>query len=314
MPETLGNEQGTVVLTPQEPVGGTLNLEVNNTSLPDTVSTEDNPIPAQDITKFFTNQIAEPVEEGVPEAVTPPANEIPPVTPQNTEPAPASTDWTEKESAYIQRIQALEAKTAAVEEFEKNPLDFFAKYVPQITLQQFDSTKFIADKLNEKYAYRDSEGNLIPFTPDPSKALIPGTPDYNYANDLNAFKIEAQEYLNKAQNSISAQEQEGKQRFDLAKQSVKTKYGMTDDTFDQKIWKTLESVDNGKALELMADAIMYKEQIETMKKNLQNGVTNNATLPGVTSVTSPSNIQLPREQEAFSRMFGAKQVAKAYNN
>lgn len=270
-----------------------------------------------DLTKLFgvpNKTKPEPVKPL--ESTITPAVEKPPVetnTTQTTQPATTQEDFTAKETAYLARIQELESKAVAVEEFEKDPMSFLAKYAGAMVQEKFNPTLYVQNKINEKYSTRDEFGNVQTFVPDPAKVFIPGTPDYNYANDLETFKREADNILNQAGQSINEQREAGIQRFNSAKASVLQKYNLTEDVFNQEIWSVLENVDNGKALELMADGIMLQKKLATMQENIRNGVNRSEVVPSANQVGNGAGANISKEQQEMEKLFGKSAVQRAYN-
>lgn len=276
---------------------------VTNAELPAEIPTEENlKTPQQLEQEIFGSSKKPEVKQ----------EEVKPVE-QPVAQAPVVDDFKTKEDAYLARIAELESRTAAIEEFEKNPQQFLAKYASAMVKEQFNPIVYVQNKIDEKYSTRDELGNKIPFVPDASKALIPGTPDYNYANDLEQFKREAQSYLETADTTLQQQTQEAMQRLDTAKQSVKTKYGMTDDVFNQKIWKKLENIENSMALELMADGIMLKEKLETMQQNIRDGVNRTEVVTSASNLGTNPPVSNP-QYDAVVSLFGKKAADRAYTN
>jgi len=273
-----------------------------------------------DLTELFgvpNKTTPKPVEPLTPPIVADTTTTPPVTTPPATTTAPVATttpdDFTTKETAYLARIAELEAKATAVEEFEKDPNTFLAKYASAMVLEKFNPTLYVQNKINEKYSTKDEFGNLQVFTPDPAKVFIPGTPDYNYANDLETFKREANEILNTAGSEINTQKQAGIERFNSAKAVVLQKYNMTEDVFNQEIWSVLENVDNGKALELMADGIMLQKKLTTMTTNLQNGINRPGIVPPANVAAINADTTISKERQQLYNMFGKGAVDKAYN-
>lgn len=219
--------------------------------------------------------------------------------------APVPETWETEKTALLAKMQKYESRQAAIEEFEKDKVGFVAKYIPGVILESFQPVAYVQFKIDEKYAQRNESGELIPFIPDPIRALTPGTPDYNYRLDLAKFEQEAQAIMANANTSVESSKQEGVQRFETAKAAVKTKYGLTDEQFKTYVWDELEQIDNGNALELMAEAIMSRKKIDAINNNISNGVKRTEIPPSVLDVNTVSKV-VDEEDELYGKLFGRK--------
>jgi hypothetical protein len=161
--------------------------------------------------------------------------------------------------------------------------------MPELVIKGFDSNSYISGKITEKYG--------ADFVPDASKMFIPGTPDYQYKQDLQQWENEAQNYQTTAKDSITGQEVQGKERFASAKTAVMTKYNLTEDTFNQEFWSKLQGMDNGKALELCADGLMAVKKLEQVKTNLNNGIKKTDIPTSVTDVNA--QLKLPKNPTGY---------------
>lgn len=244
-------------------------------------------------------------EPGKETASTEPAKQESP-----TNPPPA---WEGEKTALLSKITELENKAAAVLEYEKDPYGFVAKYMPHFAQKTFDPIGYVAEQLDKKYNRKNELGETIEFTPDPAKALKPGTADYNYMQDMRKFEAEAQHIIDTAGQSIDTANSQAQVALETAKKGVMTKYGLTPDAFAQKIWSVLENVGREKALELMADGIMLAEKIATIQGNSKNGVDLASAPPSVTDI-SVAEVKPDKEMEEIEDLFGKDYVRKALSN
>lgn len=286
---------------------------------------EDTGIAANVTTPPVVNQTPPEKPPETPPAVTPPVTEGTPETPviQPPEFTPEQRTWLEgyigQQTEQIKtqvstdtesKVRAeIRAQETAAQEFMKDPYGFMSKHAPALLIEKFDPKKYVKDKLKEKYG--ESAGSF-----DPTRQYDPDDPSFDMASDMEEWRAEARDIQKNANGTIQNNEKQIQANLEQTVTAIKTKYGMDDIAFRQKIWDKIGSMSDSTKLELIADKLMLEDASITTQRNLQDQTQLTRTPPSPTNlggVASPAGKQQTSKQ-VFDELFGAKQPRVSVSN
>lgn len=219
------------------------------------------------------------------------------------QPAPASIAVSQEEidrlvnerveNRLVEEVKKYEAMNTFFDEYNKDPYAFMSKHSPHL-FEKFNAIDYVQEKLNAEFGE---------FTPDPQKAFVLGTKDYQFrvrqdqlVNEANNLQTQAKQTINDQQN----QQVVAEQTFKATK--AKT-LGMSESDFDTKIWSKIKAMDNSNVLDALVDAIIYKDKLAEKNLNIKTVVDLTNVVPSPTDVPAGN----PGEDKQLSKlktMFG----------
>lgn len=234
----------------------------------------------------------EPISVPVDTPPEPPAVPTPPPTPLTQEQIDALVNE-RVESRLVEEVKKYEAMNTFFDEYNKDPYAFMSKHSPHL-FEKFNAIDYVQEKLNAEFGE---------FTPDPQKAFVLGTKDYQFrvrqdqlVNEANNLQTQAKQTINDQQN----QQVVAEQTFKATK--AKT-LGMSESDFDTKIWSKIKAMDNSNVLDALVDAIIYKDKLAEKNLNIRTVVDLTNVVPSPTNVPAGN----PGEDKQLSKlktMFG----------
>mgnify|MGYP003617186009 CR=1 FL=1 len=211
--------------------------------------------------------------------------------------------WETEKMAFLSKIEQLEQQLTFQKSLEQNPLETLSKFVPGVVLNKespyfFDAEEYVKAKATEKYG--------ADFYYNPSEAYQVGTNSYRYRTDIQNWESEALRAKQEALSSVSRVEEQERQQFETTKQSIISKYGIDEVTFDSKIMNRLSQMTDANRMEMLADAIMIIEGNNLTKNNINNNSNSVRRIPPSPLDVQKNNTPIPVNQmdQELEAMFG----------
>ena len=194
---------------------------------------------------------------------------------------------------YLARIEELENKIIADEEYTKDKLAFLAKYSPDDFKLQPEF--YLKEKLSEEFG--------ADFKPDANEALIYNTPSYKYVARQRELLDEATKYQDMAKNSISEKDQRVQELLNTARQTVKQKYGVADEDFN-RIDKMLSEMNSQDAYEIVFKGILAQEELARKTAGLKAANERSKIPPSVQDIGTDRAAVASADDIALEGIFG----------
>lgn len=234
----------------------------------------------------------EPISVPVDTPPEPPAVPTPPPTPLTQEQIDALVNE-RVESRLVEEVKKYEAMNTFFDEFNKDPYAFMSKHSPHL-FEKFDVQSYVTDKMNAEFGE---------FVPDPNKVFQIGTQDYNYRVRLDQLVQEANGLQSQAKQTITDQQNQQVAAEQAFKATKAKSLGMSETDFDTKIWSKVKAMDNSNVLDMIVDAVIYKEKLAEKDMNTKTVIDLTKNVPSPTNVPSGSPME-DKQLSAIKTMFG----------